>query len=128
MIRMKRLVAAFALGAGLAAAGVAVAQTQAGSAAPQAASAQPAPPPAQSTPPTIPVDPDAGQATYSSDPPPASSSGIYLPAVILGYARSAAGCVVVGCEDGPRVGGSAGSPSSGPTEPLPVGPGPYTPH
>ena len=127
MTRKTRLVAAFAVGAGLTAAGVAVAQAQTGSAAPRAASAQPAPPPAQSTPPTIqPLDPNAGQPSYSQDPPPDSSSGIYLPAVILGYARSAAGCVVIGCDDGPRVGGSEPS-SSGSAEPLPVTPGPYIP-
>jgi hypothetical protein len=135
MTRKTRLVAAFALGAGLTAAGVAAAQTQAGSAAPPAAAAQPAPPPAQSTPlwvqsetpTTEPWDPNARRPTYSADPPPDSSSGIYLPAVILGYARSAANCVVIGCDDGPRVGGPEPS-SPGSTEPLPVTPGPYTPH
>jgi hypothetical protein len=130
MTRMTRLVAAFAVGAGLTAAGVAVAQTQTGSAPPPPASTQAAPPPDQSTPPTIqPSDPSASQPTYSADSPPSGSSGIYLPAVIFGYARSATACVVVGCDDGPRIGGSAGTtPSSGATEPLPVGPGPYTPH
>jgi hypothetical protein len=128
MTRKMRLVAAFAVGAGLTAAGVAVAQTQTGSAARQAAAAQPAPPPAQSTPPTTPpLDPNASRPNYSPDPPPDSSSGIYLPAVILGYARSATACVVVGCDDGPRVGGSEPS-SSGADQPLPVTPGPYTPH
>ena len=128
MTRKTRLVAAFVVGIGLTAAGVAVAQTQTGNAAPPAASAQPAPPPAQSTPPTIqPLDPNAGRPTYSLDPPPPSSSGIYLPAVILGYARSTAGCVMIGCDDGPRVGGSEPS-SSGADQPLPVTPGPYTPH
>jgi hypothetical protein len=129
MTRMTRLVAAFAFGAGLTAAGMAAAQsqTQTGSASTLAASAQPAPPPAQSTPPAIqPMDPNALRPTYSQDPPPASSSGIYLPAVILGYARSAAGCVVIGCDDGPRVGGAEPS-SSGADQPLPVTPGPYMP-
>lgn len=128
MTRKMRLVAAFAVGAGLTAAGMAAAQSQAASAPPQAAAAQPAPPPAQATPPAVqPLDPSAGQPTYSQDPPPNSSPGIYLPAVILGYARSAAGCVVIGCDDGPRVGGAEPS-SSGAAEPLPVTPGPYTPH
>lgn len=135
MIRMTRLVAAIALGAGLTAAGVAVAQTQTGSTAPQAASAQPALPPAQSTPPPAPsetpttqhLDAVAGQPSYSANPPPESSSGIYLPSVILGYARSATACVVIGCDDGPRVSGYEPS-SSGAAEPLPVTPGPFTPH
>lgn len=141
MTRKMRLVAALAVGAGLTAAGVAAAQT--GSAAPPAASGQPTPPaqsaPAPSTPlwvqgdtPTAqPWDPNARRPIYSADPPADTSSGIYLPAVILGYARSAANCVVVGCDDGPRVGGpepSSSGSSSGPTEPLPVTPGPYTPH
>ncbi|HEY1928309.1 MAG TPA: hypothetical protein VGG92_12660 [Caulobacteraceae bacterium] len=133
MTRMTRLVAAFAFGAGLTAAGVTGAQTQTGSAPPPAASAQPAPP-AQSTPPpaqpqtptTQHLDAVAGQPTYSANPPPDSSSGIYLPSVILGYARSATACVVIGCDDGPRVGGY--EPSSGAAEPLPVTPGPFSPH
>jgi hypothetical protein len=131
MTRKTRLAAAFALGAGLTAAGVAVAQTQTGSAPPPAASAQPAPPLAPSTQPSAPsetptiqpFDPTVGQPTYSANPPPNSSPGVYLPSVILGYARSATACVVVGCDDGPRVGGS--EPSH---DPLPVTPGPYTPH
>jgi hypothetical protein len=135
MTRKTRLVAALALAAGLTAAVAAVAQTQTGSAAPPAASAQPAPPPAQSTPlraqseaPVFqPFDPMAGQPTYSQDAPPDSSSGIYLPAVILGYARSATACVVIGCADGPRVGGAEPS-SSAADAPLPVTPGPFSPH
>ncbi|HEY2050547.1 MAG TPA: hypothetical protein VGH03_14480 [Caulobacteraceae bacterium] len=129
-----RLAAALALGAGLMAAGVAAAQSQTGSAAPPAASARPAPPPAQSTPPvqsdtsTIQhQDPIAGQPTYSASPPPDSAPGIYLPSVILGYARSATACAVVGCDDGPQVHGYEPS-SSGANDPLPVTPGPYTPH
>lgn len=133
MTRKKRLVAAFALGAGLTAAGVAVGQAQTGSSAPQAAAAPTASPRAQSTPqpvqsqaPTVQhMDPGASQPTYSAAPPPDSAPGIYLPAVVFGYARSAANCVVIGCEDGPRVGGS--EPSGSP-DPLPVTPGPYIPH
>ena len=136
MIRTTRLAAALAFGAGLTAAGVALAQTQAGSAAPPAAAAQPAPPPAQSplpsdqseTPATRPWDPDTGQRTSSVDPPPDSSSGLYLPAVVGGYAKSVAGCVVVGCDDGPQVGGAPGPSSSGSTEPPPANPGPSDPH
>jgi hypothetical protein len=147
MNRTTRLAAAFAFGAGLTAAGVALAQTQPESA-PPAAVAQPAPPPpqpwAQSETPAIkPWRMDAGQPTYSVDrisqptysvdPPPDGASGIYLPAVVLGYAKSAAGCVVVGCEDGPQVGGAADSSSVGPPPaasaepPPPAGPGPSDP-
>jgi hypothetical protein len=132
MTRKSRLVAAFVFGAGLTAAGMAVAQTHTGNTAPAAASAsrdtsaQPAPPPAQSAPATQALDPNAYRPTYSPDPPPDSTPGIYLPSVILGYARSATACVVVGCEDGPRVRGE--EPSSGAGEPLPVTPGPFTPH
>jgi hypothetical protein len=138
MIRKMRVAAAFAFGAGLAAAGVAPAQTQTGSAAPQTASAQPAPPPppAQSPPPWVqpeapaikPSDPNAGQPTYSVDPPPEGASGIYLPAAVLGYAKSTAGCVVIGCDDGPQVGGSAGPSSSGSAEPPPANPATSGPH
>ena len=134
MTRQTRLAAALALAAGLTASGMAAAQAQTGSAPPPAAAAQPAPP-AQSTPPRAQSDPPAiqrtdpvaGQPTYSADPPPDSTSGIYLPSVILGYARSATACVVVGCDDGPRVGGYEPT-NSGANEPLPVTPGPFTPH
>jgi hypothetical protein len=57
------------------------------------------------------------------DPPPEGSSGIYLPAVVGGYAKSVAGCIVIGCEDGPRVGGDSGSSSSAPATPPPANPG-----
>jgi hypothetical protein len=131
MIRTTSLAAAFAFAAGLTAAGVALAQTQAGSAAPAAVSPQPAPPPAQSTPPWVqsetptikPLDPNASQRTYSVDRPPDSSSGIYLPAAVLGYAKSAAGCVVIGCDGGPQAGGSSGPSASGSAEPPPANPG-----
>ena len=137
MIGKTRLVAAFAFGAGLAAAGVALAQTQTGSAATPAPSAQPgAPPPAQSTLPPAqsetsplrPWDPNADQRTYSVDPPPDSSSGVYLPAAVLGYAKSAAGCVVIGCDDGPQAGGASASSSSESAEPPPANPGSSSPH
>ena len=126
-----RLAAAFAVLAGLTAAGVAAAQTQpqTTSAAPPAASAQPVP--AQSTPPwdqpdSVTVrhwDQDTSQKTYSVDAPPDGSSGLYLPAVVLGYAKSTAGCVVLGCEDGPQVGGDSAPSSAPPPAPPPVGPG-----
>lgn len=136
MSRKTRLAATFAIAAGLTAAGVAPAQTQTSSAAPPVASAQPAPPAAQpaqpwaqfETPTIKPWDRDASQPTYSVDPPPGGSSGIYLPAVVLGYAKSAAGCVVIGCEDGPQVGGAAEPSSSGSAEPPPANPAPSDPH
>ena len=53
---------------------------------------------------------------------------VYLPAVVGGYAKSVAGCVVVGCDDGPQVGGAPGPSSSGSTEPPPANPGPSDPH
>jgi hypothetical protein len=145
MNRKTRLAAALAFGAGLTAAGMALAQTQTESAAPPAAAAQPAPPADPSTPwaqsgsltvkpwrmdagqPTYSVD-RTSQPTYSVDPPPEGESGIYLPAVVLGYAKSAAGCVVVGCEDGPQVGGASEPPSSAPAAPPPANPGPSDPH
>lgn len=141
MSRKMRLAAAFAFGAGLAAAGMAPAQTRTENAPPLAASAQPAPPPDQSTPwaqsgtltikpwgldadqPSYSVD-RTSQPTYSVDPPPEGASGIYLPAVVLGYAKSAAGCVVVGCEDGPQVGGAEAPSPAASAQPPPANPGP----
>ena len=132
MIRKIRLVATLVLGAGLTAASVALAQTQTetGGAAAPSASAPPAPPPTQSTsmwvpetPHFKPWDPDASQPTYSVTPPP-GSSGIYLPAAVLGYAKSVAGCVVIGCDNGPQVDGSSRSSSPGSAEPPPGNPGP----
>jgi hypothetical protein len=141
MIRETRLAAAFAFAAGLTAAGVALAQTQTGGPAPPATSALPAPPPAQSAPPWAksetptfkPSDPNKTQPTYSVDPPPDGSSGVYLPAALLGYAKSAAGCVVVGCDGGPQAGGASGPSSSGPASSSsagapPANPGPAGPH
>jgi len=61
------------------------------------------------------------------DPPPDSSSGLYLPAVVGGYAKSVAGCVVVGCDDGPQVGGAAGPTPSSSAKP-PATPAPSDPH
>jgi hypothetical protein len=147
MIRKSRLVGAIAFGAGLTAAGLAQAQAQTGSAGPAVAAAQPAPPaqpspmaqvspPAQATTPwaqpgalTIkPWNPDSNRPTYSVDAPPDGPSGIYLPAAVLGYAKSAAGCVVIGCEDGPQAGGDTASASSAPAAPPPINPGPSGPH
>jgi hypothetical protein len=135
MIRKTRLAAAFAFGAGLAAAGVAPAPAQSGGAAPPAASAQPAPPaqssppPAQSDTPTFKSsDSEFSQPKYSVDPPPDSSSGLYLPAVVGGYAKSVAGCVVVGCDDGPQVGGSPAPSTAGTAELPPANEGPPDPH
>jgi hypothetical protein len=118
--------AALGFGVGLTAAGAALGQTETGAATPLAAMAQPTPPPPSllSGTPTIKrSDPDPGQPTYSVIPPPDSSPGLYLPAVVLGYARSTAGCVVVGCDDGPQVGGASGPPPSGLAEPPPATPG-----
>ena len=113
MIRRTRLAAAFAFGAGLTMTGAVLAQTQSGSAAPATASAEPALPPAQSTS----WDPDASQAVYSVPPPPDSSSGIDLPTAVGGYARSVAGCVLIGCDDGPQVTAPSGPSSPGSDEP-----------
>jgi hypothetical protein len=139
MTRQMRLAAALAFGAGLAMAGAALAQPQSGttsgSAAPPADAAQPvSPSPAQSATPAIkPAAPIASdQPVYSVNPPPDSSSGIYLPAVVGGYAKSVAGCVAVGCDDGPQVSPPAGPPPSGPDQspsPLPsAGRGPTDSH
>jgi hypothetical protein len=138
MTRRTRLAGAFTLVAGLTLAGVAPAQTQsegaapaAASAQPAAATAQPAPLPALSTPPIKPWDPNANEPVYSVPPPPDGSSGIYLPAVVGGYAKSVAGCVLVGCDDGPQVGGAPGpsSPTSDEPQPQPpVTPRPSDPH
>ena len=146
MIRKTRLAAAFALVAGLTAADAALAQTQTGNPAAAPASS----PPAQSAPPssaspssalpagtlpsaqppppaTKPWDPNSDQRVYSVDPPPGGSSGIYLPAAVLGYAKSAAGCVVIGCDDGPSVGGAPGPASSAPSSSAPASSAPAVP-
>ncbi len=142
MIRQISLVAAFAFGAGLTAAGAALAQTQTQTqaqtqtAAPPPASAQPAPPPAPSTlqrlqsetPAIKPSDPNTNQPTYAVDRPPQGKSGVYLPAAVLGYAKSAAGCVVVGCNDGPQASGAAEPSTPTPATPPPANPGPTGPH
>ena len=148
MNRTTRLAAAFAFGAGLTAAGSALAQTQPANAPPSPAVVQPAPAPAQTwarpdtsmikpgrldlTQPTYSFD-RTSQPTYSVDAPPDGPSGIYLPAVVLGYAKSAAGCVVIGCEDGLQVGGAsdsspAGPPPAGSAQPPPASPGSSDPH
>ena len=121
MIPLKRLAAAFALGAGLAA-GAALAQTQNDGAAPADASVQPSPTPAQPTIlPTDSRDPDATQPVYSVSPPPDSAPDRDLPTVVGGYARSVAGCVVLGCDDDPQLGDPPGplAPRPGETPPPP---------
>ncbi len=131
MIRWSRLAAALALGAGLTVAGAVLAQSQSGSDAPAAGTVLPAPPPDQST--TLPTkswDSDATQPVYSVSPPPGSSQDLDLPTAVGGYARSVAGCVVIGCDDGPQVRGPSGTPSSAPGElPEPwLDPRPSEPH
>jgi hypothetical protein len=131
MIPLKRLAAAFALGAGLAAAGAALAQTPNDGAAPAGASAQPVSSPAQSTAlPTDPRDLDATQPVYSVSPPPDSSSDRDIPTVVGGYARSVAGCVVLGCDDEPQLGDPPGPLAPRPDEqpaPPPVNAQPTDP-
>jgi hypothetical protein len=139
MTRWTRLAGAFALVAGLTAASVAPAQTQndgaraaVAPAQPAAAAPQPVSLPALSAaPPIKPWDPNADQPVYSVPPPPDGSSGIYLPAVVGGYAKSVAGCVLVGCDDGPQVGGAPGPSSSSSDAPQPqppASPRPSDPH
>jgi hypothetical protein len=115
MIRRTRLAAALAFGAGLTVAGAALAQTLSQDAAP----AQPAAPAAQST--TVfnnpPSDPDTNQRVYSVTPP-GGSSDPDIPGVVGGYARSVAGCVLIGCDDTPQVG------DTGPLTPQPDEPPP----
>jgi hypothetical protein len=122
MIPLKRLAAAFALGTGLAMAGAALAQTPTDITGPTDASVQPAPPPPQST--TVeadPTDPDAGQPVYSVSPPPDSEPDRDLPTALGGYARSVAGCAVLGCDDDPQLGDQPGplAPRPGETPPPP---------
>jgi hypothetical protein len=93
MIRATRLAAAIALCAGLAMAGAAPAQTQDGSVA-GPDSTQPAPP--QDQPATVP-DPDASQHVYSV--PQLDNADPDVPRAVGGYARSVAGCVLIGCDD-----------------------------
>jgi hypothetical protein len=119
MIPLKHLAAAVALGAGLAAVGAALAQTSNDGAAPAAASAQPA----QSTiSPTEPRDPDATQPVYSVSPPPDSAPDRDLPTVVGGYARSVAGCAVLGCDDDPQLGDPPGPLAPRPDETPPPPP------
>jgi hypothetical protein len=124
------------------AAGAALAQSQTGSTAapPPAASTPPATSTAHPTlssvlsqpPPVKPLDPNTNQPTYSVNPPPDGPSGVYLPAAVLGYAKSAAGCVVVGCDAGPDTGGAPPASSSAPATPAsaapPANPGPAATH
>jgi hypothetical protein len=82
----------------------ATASTPVGSAASIASSLQSTPAPPLPAPLVItPLGHRADQPTYSVGRPPEGSSGIYLPAAVLGYTRSAVGCVVIGCDDGPEV-------------------------
>jgi hypothetical protein len=138
MMRQTRL-AAFAFVTGLALAGAASAQTQGATSpaptppatAPADPSALPSATPLAPAPLVKPSDPNADQPVYSVNPPPDSSPGLYLPAVVGGYAKSAAGCVVAGCDDGPDPSGSAAPSTSGKDEtppPLPpANPGASTP-
>jgi hypothetical protein len=133
MTGKSRLAAAFAFGAGLTAASLALAQTQAESSTPPAI--QPVTPTPQASPwaqpdalTLKPWDPNSSQPTYSVDPPPDGPSGVYLPAAVLGYTKSAVGCVVIGCEDGPQAGGATGPAASAPAEPQPPNPGPSDRH
>jgi len=113
MIRATRLAAAFAFAAGLTAAGAAPAQDQNGGGAPASASDQTAPLPATTL---TPSDSDDSQHVYSVTPP-AGSPDPDLPGTVGGYARSVAGCVLVGCDDGPQVGGQPSAPM--PDQPAP---------
>jgi hypothetical protein len=130
MIRQTCLAAAIALGAALTLGGVALAQAQTGGAAPPPATVQPAPPPAHPAPPWAQPDtftirfPDriASQPIYAVDPPPEGAAGVYLPAAVLGYGKAAAGCIVIGCEDGPQVGGAPAPSPSGAAKPPPANP------
>jgi hypothetical protein len=123
MIPLKRLAAAVALGAGLAAAGAALAQTQTQTpndiTGPTDAAAQPALPPGDAT--TQQTDSrDDNQPTYSV-PPPDSTPDRDLPTALGGYARSVAGCAVLGCDDDPQIGDAPGplAPRPGETPPPP---------
>ena len=122
MIPLKRLAAAIALGAGLAAAGAALAQTQTQTpndiTGPTDAAAQPALPPGDGPPPR---DADDNQPSYSVSPPPDSTPDRDLPTALGGYARSVAGCAVLGCDDDPQLGDAPGplAPRPGETPPPP---------
>ncbi|HEY2707989.1 MAG TPA: hypothetical protein VGI95_08040 [Caulobacteraceae bacterium] len=128
MIRMTRLMA-FAFGVGLAAAGMAVGQTQSNQSDSTAKPAQPPPWDRSATPKAAdsntvqPNDPNSNQPTYAVDPPPATSSGVYLPAAVLGYGKSVAGCVIAGCDDGPKASGASTPSTSAPAGPPPPSPG-----
>jgi hypothetical protein len=137
MNRQTRLAAAFALGAALAMSGAAMAQSQGGGAATPAASDKPLPSAEPTTPASAsrgikPAPPDTKQPVYSVPAPPDSSPGLYLPAVVGGYAKSAAGCVVAGCDDGPSVTPPASTSGSDQPPPTTSGssttPGPPAPH
>jgi hypothetical protein len=128
MTRHMLLAVAFALGGGLLATNSALAQTQTGGATPTYPSAQPLAPP---TPPPTPAPssgpPLADQPVYSVNPPPGDTSGIYLPAVVGGYVKSATSCAVVGCDNGPDVPPPAAGADIPPTL-TPANPGPSGPH
>ncbi len=124
-----RLTAGLVLGVGILAAGLTmggVALAQDASPPPPATvtgTAPPTPPPDLSLPKS--ADPNTGYRTYSVPAPPDSSPGLYLPAVVGGYVKSTAGCVVAGCDDGPSV--SAPPSSSGADVPPPAVRLPTTP-
>ena len=135
MIRKTHLAAALVFGAALAGSGMALAQTHAASAAPATAPATSTPATPQSppsslpsaTPPVSSSDQRFSEPAYGVDPPPDTPSGVYLPGAVLGYAKSAAGCVVVGCTDGPQASGAAGPATPGPPPPAPATPPPANP-
>ncbi len=119
------LAGVLALCAGLAAHSAALAQTPGANAAPAPTAATPAPPAAPPNLSPPPSDPRTGQPTYSVPPPHDSSPGLYLPAVVGGYVKSTAGCVVAGCDNGPSVSApsSPGAVEAPPPAMTPANPG-----
>lgn len=122
MIPLKRLAATAVLAAGLVAAGAALAQSQTqvptqtptDITGPTNAADQPTLPPGDSA-------NDDKQRTYSVSPPPDSAPDRDLPTALGGYARSVAGCAVLGCDDDPQLGDAPGplAPRPGETPPPP---------
>ena len=108
--------ATLSFGVGLILAPSSMAQSPGGAAPTPPSTSQPAPAP--SVPLVIPpLKRQADQPTYSVGRPE-GSSGIYLPAAVLGYTRSVAGCVVAGCADGPEVHVSSEPPAKPDDQPA----------